>query len=95
MVLEQVSSVRTYLEVLDRVLDKGIVIDAQMRVSLAGLDLLEVDGRAVMASINTYLTRASALIAMDIASPARLSASGHTGSGRRVRQMPPIRWHSA
>jgi len=43
------------VEVLDRVLDKGIVIDAWLRVSLAGIDLLRVDARVVVASIETYL----------------------------------------
>ena len=43
------------LDVLDRVLDKGIVIDAWVRVSLAGIDLITVDARVVVASIETYL----------------------------------------
>jgi len=43
------------VEVLDRVLDKGIVIDAWLRVSLGGIDLLRVDARVVVASIETYL----------------------------------------
>jgi ketosteroid isomerase-like protein len=43
------------VEVLDRVLDKGIVIDAWLRVSLAGIDLIRVDARVVVASIETYL----------------------------------------
>ena len=43
------------VEVLDRVLDKGIVIDAWLRVALAGIDLLHVDARVVVASIETYL----------------------------------------
>lgn len=49
------------LEVLDRVLDKGIVIDAWIRFSLAGLDLLTVQARIVVASIETYLEYAEAL----------------------------------
>ncbi len=40
---------------LDRVLDKGIVIDAWVRVSLAGIDLTTVEARVVVASIDTYL----------------------------------------
>jgi len=43
------------VDVLDRVLDKGIVIDAWMRVSLVGLDLITVQARVVVASIETYL----------------------------------------
>ena len=41
-------------DVLDRVLDKGIVIDAWIRISLVGLDLITVEARAVVASIATY-----------------------------------------
>jgi gas vesicle structural protein len=43
------------IDVLDRVLDKGIVIDGWWRMSLGGIDLISVDGRAVVASIETYL----------------------------------------
>jgi gas vesicle structural protein len=42
-------------EVLDRVLDKGIVIDAWVRVSLVGIELVTVEARVVVASIATYL----------------------------------------
>ena len=43
------------IDVLDRVLDKGIVIDAWVRVSVVGLDLITVRARVVVASIDTYL----------------------------------------
>ena len=43
------------IDVLDRVLDKGIVIDACVRVSLVGIDLSTVEARVVVASIDTYL----------------------------------------
>lgn len=46
------------LDVLDRVLDRGIVIDAEVRVSLIGLELAGVDARIVVASIETYLEHA-------------------------------------
>lgn len=49
------------LEVLDRILDKGIVIDAWIRFSLAGIDFLTVEARIVVASIETYLEYARAL----------------------------------
>jgi len=44
----------SFAEVLDRVLDKGIVIDAWVRVSLVGLDLITMEARVVVASIATY-----------------------------------------
>lgn len=49
------------VEALDRVLDKGIVIDAWVRVSLMGIDLITVDARVVVASIETYLKFADAV----------------------------------
>ncbi len=43
------------LEVLDRILDKGVVVDAFVRVSLVGIELLTVEARVVVASVDTYL----------------------------------------
>ena len=54
MVLERVAGHSSLIEVLDRVLDKGIVIDAWVRVSLVGIDLVTVEARVVVASIATY-----------------------------------------
>ena len=49
------------IDVLDRVLDKGIVIDAAIRLSLAGLNLVDIDMQIVVASIDTYLRYAKPL----------------------------------
>ena len=49
------------LDVLDRILDKGIVIDAWVRFQLVGLDLITIDARVVVASIETYLNYDSSL----------------------------------
>ena len=49
------------LDILDRVLDKGIVIDAWMRVSLVGIELVTMETRVVVASIDTYVAKRSAL----------------------------------
>jgi hypothetical protein len=49
------------IDVLDRVLDKGIVVDAWVRVSLVGIDLITVEARIVVASIDTYLRYAEAM----------------------------------
>ncbi len=43
------------LEVVDRILDKGVVVDAFIRVSLVGIELLTVEARVVVASVDTYL----------------------------------------
>ncbi len=49
------------IDVLDRVLDKGIVIDAWVRISLVGIDLITIEARVVVASIDTYLKYAEAV----------------------------------
>ena len=48
-------------DVLEIILDKGIVIDAYVRVSLVGIELLTVDARIVIASVDTYLRFAEAV----------------------------------
>jgi hypothetical protein len=51
----------SFIDVLDRVLDKGIVIDGWGRVAVAGIDLINVDAWVVVASIHTYLRYADSL----------------------------------
>lgn len=48
-------------EVVDRILDKGIVIDAWARVSLVGIELVSVEARVVIASVETYLKYAEGI----------------------------------
>jgi gas vesicle structural protein len=55
MAVERVAGGSSLIDVLDRVLDKGIVIDAWVRISLVGIDLITVEARVVVASIDTYL----------------------------------------
>jgi gas vesicle structural protein len=55
MAVERGSGTSSLIDILDRVLDKGIVIDAWVRVSLVGIDLLRGQARIVVASIDTYL----------------------------------------
>jgi hypothetical protein len=54
-------------DVIDVILDKGLVIDAYLRVSLVGIELLAVDARIVIASVDTYLRFAEAVNRLDIA----------------------------
>ncbi|MBF0705318.1 gas vesicle structural protein GvpA [Alkalihalobacillus hwajinpoensis] len=48
-------------EVIDRILDKGIVIDAFARVSLVGIEILTIEARVVIASVDTWLRYAEAV----------------------------------
>ena len=53
-------------DVLDVILDKGLVIDAYVRVSLVGIELLTIDARIVVASVDTYLRFAEAVNRLDL-----------------------------
>jgi len=52
---ERTATSTSVIDVLDHVLDKGIVIDAWIGVSLVGIDLVTIEARVVVASIETYL----------------------------------------
>jgi gas vesicle structural protein len=84
MPVERAAGGTSLIDVLDRILDKGIVIDAWIRVSLVGIDLITVEARVVVASIDTYLRYAEALgITSTVARPGTMppSAGGSIGSG--------------
>src|SRR5215216_8149402 len=53
-------------DVIDIILDKGLVVDAYVRVSLVGIELLTIDARIVIASVDTYLRFAEAVNRLDI-----------------------------
>jgi gas vesicle structural protein len=53
-------------DVIDTILDKGLVIDAYVRVSLVGIEILTIDARVVVASVETYLKFADAANRLDI-----------------------------
>jgi hypothetical protein len=77
MAVERTPSGSSLIDVLDRVLDKGIVIDAWVRVSLVGIDLVTVEARVVVASIDTYLKYSEAVgIMAPVARPRELGAGG-------------------
>jgi hypothetical protein len=62
--LQRASTGASHIDVLDRVLDKGIVVDAWMRVSFVGIDLMTVEAHVVVASIETYLQRADTFVGL-------------------------------
>ena len=59
--LQRGSPSTSIIDVLDHILDKGIVIDAWVRLSVVGIDLITVDARVVVASIDTYLSHAESI----------------------------------
>ena len=54
-------------DVIDVILDKGLVIDAYVRVSVIGIEVLTIDARIVIASVDTYLRFAEAVNRLDLA----------------------------
>jgi len=74
-------------EVLDIILDKGIVIDAWVRISAVGIELLTIEARVVVASVDTYLRYAEAIgqTALAAAPPAG-GRQGQGGGGRGDEQ---------
>ena len=74
-------------EVIDLILDKGLVIDLYVRVSLVGIELLVIDARIVVASVDTYLRFAEAVNRLDLSQTeaAGLQELRGGGSERKVR----------
>jgi hypothetical protein len=104
MPIERASGGSSLIDVLDRVLDKGIVIDAWVRVSLVGIDLITVEARVVVASIDTYLKYSEAVSqSVPVARPAlesrpyeelmaeNQSLRAQLGAGSAARQPVPRR----
>ena len=77
MPVERASGGTSLIDVLDRVLDKGIVIDAWVRVSLVGIDLITVEARVVVASIDTYLKYSEAVGEMPSMSAKGVDVKAH------------------
>jgi hypothetical protein len=95
MAVERVSGGSSLIDVLDRVLDKGIVIDAWVRISLVGIDLITVEARVVVASIDTYLKYADAVGLTGLVSRPQLGAGAEpelpAEAPRRVARTPARR----
>ena len=63
-------------EIVGMILDKGLVIDAFVRVSLVGIEVLTVQARVVVSSIDTYLRYADAMARLETGTPAPQSLPG-------------------
>jgi len=61
MAVEKAIASSSLAEVVDRILDKGIVIDAWVRVSLVGIEILAIEARVVVAGVDTFLKYAEAV----------------------------------
>jgi hypothetical protein len=65
MTVDRVPLSSSAVEIIDRVLDKGVVIDAWLRVSAAGIEIVTAQARVVVASIDTYLKHSAELCATE------------------------------
>jgi len=61
MAVEKAIASSSLAEVIDRILDKGVVVDAWVRVSLVGIELLAIEARVVVAGVDTFLKYAEAV----------------------------------
>ena len=61
MAVEKAIGSSSLVEVIDRILDKGVVVDSWVRVSLVGIEILAIEARVVVASVETYLKYAEAI----------------------------------
>lgn len=61
MAIEKNIASASIAEVVDRILDKGVVIDAFVRISLVGIELIAIEVRAVVSSVETWLKYAEAV----------------------------------
>jgi gas vesicle structural protein len=61
MAVEKSVASSSLAEVVDRILDKGVVVDAWVRVSLVGIEILAIEARIVIAGVDTYLKYAEAV----------------------------------
>lgn len=61
MAVEKSMASSSLVDVIDRILDKGLVVDAWIRVSLVGIELLAIEARVVVAGVDTYLKYAEAV----------------------------------
>lgn len=61
MAVQKSTDSSSLAEVIDRILDKGIVIDAFVRVSVVGIEILTIEARVVIASVDTWLRYAEAV----------------------------------
>ena len=95
MAVERASAGSSLIDVLDRVLDKGIVIDAYVRVSLVGIDLVSVEARIVVASVETYLRYAEAIGVTTFASRPGGAIGGGGAAGGSTAELDRVRAENA
>ena len=87
--LQRAPSPSGLADVLDVILDKGLVIDAYVRIAVIGIELITIDARIVIASVDTYLRFAEAVNRLDLtvteaAGLKELRGGGSNGKGKGI-----------
>ena len=84
--LQRAPSPSGLAEVLDVILDKGLVIDAYVRVSVIGIEVLTIDARIVIASVDTYLRFAEAVNRLDLTQTEMAGIEELRGGGSSAKE---------
>src|SRR5437870_6269218 len=83
--LQRAPSPSGLADVLDLILDKGLVIDAYVRIAAIGIELVTIDARIVIASVDTYLRFAEAVNRLDLAETQLPGIEALRGSGAKEK----------
>ena len=83
--LQRAPSPSSLADVVDLILDKGLVIDAYVRVAVIGIELITIDARIVIASVDTYLRFAEAVNRLDLTQTELAGTSSAAPSMLRLR----------
>jgi hypothetical protein len=84
--LQRAPSPSGLAEVLDVILDKGLVIDAYVRISVIGIEVITIDARIVIASVDTYLRFAEAVNRLDLAETEAAGIKELRGNGSATKE---------
>jgi hypothetical protein len=83
--LQRAPSPSGLADVIDLILDKGLVIDAYVRIAVIGIELITIDARIVIASVDTYLRFAEAVNRLDLAQTEERGIDVLRGSGAKEK----------
>jgi hypothetical protein len=84
--LQRAPSPSGLVDVVDLILDKGLVIDAYVRVSVIGIEVLTIDARIVVASVDTYLRFAEAVNRLDLTQTEMAGIEELRGGGGKEKE---------
>jgi len=84
--LQRAPSPSVLADVVDLILDKGLVIDAYVRIAVIGIELITIDARIVIASVDTYLRFAEAVNRLDLTESGGMGLEDLKGEGNGTKR---------